>query len=74
FDIRELDFGKVIPEAGERWPGNGGKSGSIANAGYVGRVNYAYDKKYLAEFSFRYDGTYLFAKDYRWGFFPSGSL
>lgn len=74
FDIRELDFGKIIPEAGERWPGNGGKSGSIANAGYVGRVNYAYDKKYLAEFSFRYDGTYLFAKDYRWGFFPSGSL
>ncbi|MDO5036070.1 MAG: TonB-dependent receptor [Porphyromonas sp.] len=74
FDIPELDFGKEIPEAGERYPGNGGGMGKIANAGYVGRVNYAYDEKYLAEFSFRYDGTYLFAKDYRWGFFPSGSF
>lgn len=74
FDIQELDRGKQIPEAGETYKGNGGTSGRIANAGYVGRLNYAFANKYLAEFSFRYDGTYLFAKDYRWGFFPSGSV
>ncbi len=43
-------------------------------AGYVGRLNYNYDSKYLAEFAFRYDGSYKFHKDYRWGFFPSMSI
>ena len=42
--------------------------------GYVGRLNYNYDSKYLAEFAFRYDGSYKFHKDYRWGFFPSISV
>ncbi len=74
FDIQELDMGKRVPEAGEGAPGNRGHSNRIANAGYVGRLNYGYADKYLADFSFRYDGTYLFAKDFRWGFFPSGSL
>ena len=40
---------------------------------WIGRVNYNYDEKYIAEFSFRYDGNTLFAKDHRWGFFPSVS-
>ncbi|MEZ4901285.1 MAG: TonB-dependent receptor [Spirosomataceae bacterium] len=31
------------------------------------------DDKYLFEFNSRYDGTYKFAKDKRWGFFPSVS-
>lgn len=42
-----------------------------ANIGYVGRLNYAYDKKYLFEFSFRYDGSAKFPAENRWGFFPS---
>lgn len=48
-----------------------GSSNQTKIAGYVGRLNYVFDKKYLAEFSFRYDGSYKFHKDYRWGFFPS---
>lgn len=43
-------------------------------AGLVGRVNYAYAGKYLAEVSFRYDGSYKFAKDKRWNIFPAMSL
>jgi TonB-linked SusC/RagA family outer membrane protein len=43
-------------------------------ASYAGRFNYAYDKKYLAEVAFRYDGSYVFAPENRWGFFPSASL
>lgn len=39
-----------------------------------GRGNYTYDNKYMAEFSFRYDGSSRFPEEYRWGFFPSGSL
>jgi TonB-linked SusC/RagA family outer membrane protein len=42
-----------------------------ARRSLVGRVNYAYNSKYLFEFSFRYDGSYRFPKDTRFGFFPS---
>lgn len=44
------------------------------NMGYIGRINYDYLSKYLAEFSFRYDGSSKFAKGHRWGFFPAGSV
>lgn len=40
---------------------------------WIGRFNYNYAKKYIAEFSFRYDGNTLFPKEKRWGFFPSFS-
>ena len=40
---------------------------------WIGRVNYNFNQKYIAEFSFRYDGNTYFPKDKRWGFFPSGS-
>jgi len=40
----------------------------------LGRAGYAYDDRYTAEFNFRYDGSSKFAKDFRWGFFPSGSI
>ena len=42
--------------------------------GTFGRVNYAYDNKYLFEFNGRYDGSSRFPKDSRFGFFPSGSV
>ena len=40
---------------------------------WIGRFNYTYDQKYIAEFSFRYDGNTLFPDGHRWGFFPSVS-
>lgn len=53
---------------------NNGNASVSAHAGLVGRLNYAYDNKYLAELSFRYDGSYKFAPEKRWGFFPAVSL
>ncbi|MCE2617601.1 SusC/RagA family TonB-linked outer membrane protein [Phocaeicola oris] len=41
---------------------------------YFGRVNYAFQSKYLLEGDFRYDGSSRFAPDKRWGFFPSVSV
>ena len=38
-----------------------------------GRVGYNYMDKYYGDVSFRYDGSSKFAKDQRWGFFPSFS-
>jgi TonB-linked SusC/RagA family outer membrane protein len=42
--------------------------------GIVGRLNYDYAGRYLAEFSFRRDGSSKFAPGKQWGFFPGGSL
>ncbi|MFT5166417.1 MAG: TonB-linked SusC/RagA family outer membrane protein [Saprospiraceae bacterium] len=42
--------------------------------GYAGRFTYAYNRKYLFEFNGRYDGSYKFSKDARFGFFPSVSM
>lgn len=36
-----------------------------------GRVNYAYNNRYLFEASLRYDGSSKFKKGKRWGLFPS---
>lgn len=44
-----------------------------AHLSWIGRFNYSYDKRYIAEFSFRYDGNTKFPKGKRWGFFPSVS-
>ena len=38
--------------------------------GYYGRAQYNYKEKYLAEFVWRYDGSYMFPEDKRFGFFP----
>ena len=45
-----------------------------AHRSWIGRFNYNYNQRYIAEFSFRYDGNTLFPEDKRWGFFPSFSL
>ena len=44
-----------------------------ARAGYIGRLNYNYKQKYLLELLGRYDGSYLYSKDSRWGFFSGVS-
>jgi TonB-linked SusC/RagA family outer membrane protein len=44
-----------------------------ARLSFVGRFNYTFDNRYLAEFSFREDASVKFDPKHRWGFFPSGS-
>lgn len=44
------------------------------NQGLAGRVTYAYDGRYLAEFNFGYNGSENFEKGSRYGFFPSFAL
>jgi len=46
---------------------------SWAMLGYVFRLNYIFDDRYLFEVNGRYDGTSRFLADKRWGFFPSVS-
>lgn len=44
------------------------------NRAYVGRLGYDFKSKYIAEFSFRYDGSSKFIDKKQWGFFPSASV
>jgi TonB-linked SusC/RagA family outer membrane protein len=48
----------------------GGSAYQRARLSYFGRVAYNYKEKYLAEFLWRADGSYLFPAAHRWGFFP----
>tara|TARA_B100000953_G_scaffold84100_1_gene68730 strand:- start:6749 stop:9880 length:3132 start_codon:yes stop_codon:yes gene_type:complete len=49
---------------------NDGRAWERARLNYFGRVGYNYKEKYLAEFLWRYDGSYMFPEDSRYGFFP----
>jgi TonB-linked SusC/RagA family outer membrane protein len=51
-----------------------GQGSEDARLSYIGRLNYGYDNRYLAEFSFRSDASVKFDPAHRWGFFPTGSL
>jgi TonB-linked SusC/RagA family outer membrane protein len=44
-----------------------------ARAGYVGRITYDYDGRYLLEVAGRRDASWKFSPEKRWGFFPSVS-
>lgn len=66
-DLQMLSLGterQSVSEYAEHW--------SLRS--FFGRVNYDYKGKYLAEFSVRRDASSKFAKKYRWGTFPSGSV
>jgi TonB-linked SusC/RagA family outer membrane protein len=41
-----------------------------ARMSYFGRAAYNYKERYLVEFLGRYDGSYMFPRSSRWGFFP----
>lgn len=51
-----------------------GTSSSARQMGLVYRIAYDYNKKYLLEASGRYDGSYYFAPENRFGFFPAFSV
>lgn len=58
---------------GEADRDNGGTAGLSRRQNYFGRINYDFAERYLLELVGRYDGSYIFAPDNRYGFFPSVS-
>ena len=53
--------------------GNYGGGWERARLNYFGRAGYNYKEKYLAEFLWRVDGSYMFPEAHRFGFFPGVS-
>jgi len=49
---------------------DGGGAWQRARLNYFGKVNYNYKEKYLLEFLWRVDGSYMFPESHRFGFFP----
>ena len=50
-----------------------GSYGAYSTRGYFGRINYDFDSKYFASFSYRRDGSSRFHPKNRWGNFYSVS-
>ena len=72
-----------VPENKDQWFLNSGTNGTqtVVNSGdkykrnsYLGRINYAYDRRYLVTATLRADGTSRFGQENRWGYFPSIGL
>ena len=51
-----------------------GDISEYASKSTVGKLNYDFAGKYIAEFSCRYDGSSKFPPNKRYGFFPGGSV
>ncbi|HEU5147414.1 MAG TPA: SusC/RagA family TonB-linked outer membrane protein, partial [Chryseosolibacter sp.] len=66
--IQELFAG-----SGENMPADGSRR-EWGRQNIFGRINYNFKDKYLFETNLRYDGSYAFPKDKRWGFFPGVAL
>jgi len=67
--IDEMDLGSADKSNFE----NGGSSTLGTQIGYVYRLSYVYNSRYMLEASGRYDGHYYFAPGEKWGFFPAFS-
>lgn len=69
-DDSEPDTGNFTSNGAE---GGGPATDQTSITSLFGRVGYIYKDKYYGDISFRYDGSSKFAKQNRWGFFPSFS-
>ncbi|MDO4497164.1 MAG: TonB-dependent receptor [Bacteroidales bacterium] len=66
-------FSTINAGAGGTYSGSGSRW-KYHRASFFGRLNYAYDDRYLVQATVRRDGSSKFGKDSRWGFFPSVAL
>ena len=66
-DLRDLDAGGVKNQ------GVGGYNNEWRLRSFFGRLNYAFNDKYLIQANLRYDGSSRFGDGNRWGVFPSVS-
>ena len=66
-DLTDIDAGDASTQKNE------GNSRELAMISWFGRINYDYAGKYLVEANIRADASSRFAKDHRWGYFPSFS-
>lgn len=69
FDSPQIDQLFAGSTNRSNWNNDGGASES-SRQNFFGRATYDFKYKYLFGFNFRYDGSPIFPKETRWGFFP----
>jgi TonB-linked SusC/RagA family outer membrane protein len=67
------DIQSISQGANDGTRNNGGNQAAFGLRSFFGRVNYAYDDKYLFEANARYDGSSRFTGENQYSFFPSFS-
>lgn len=72
--VHDLVPGFWVINAGKEDMSTYGYDSDYAMLSMLGRINYAYDDKYLIQANFRSDGSSKFGVNYRYGIFPSASL
>ena len=70
-DLTDLSMDVINGATGEST--SSGSSTEWAMRSFFGRLNLNWQEKYLFEFNLRADGSSRFAKNKRWGYFPSAS-
>ena len=70
-DMTDLSMDVINGATGEST--SSGSSTEWAMRSFFGRLNLNWQEKYLFEFNLRADGSSRFAKNKRWGYFPSAS-
>lgn len=78
FDTQRSGFNSTVVEqfsAGDpSTASNASWSTEMGRVSWISRINYAFKNRYLIETIFRADASAKFAKNSRWGYFPSMSL
>lgn len=71
-DFPSNNISEITAGSEEGWSNDGSAIESKLGS-YFGRINYDYNDKYLVQANIRRDGSSKFARDHRWGWFPSFS-
>lgn len=72
FALEQLDY--FIEDAGSGAQRVNGTRTGYSLLSYFGKINYAYNRKYLATITLRYDGSSRFGSNNRFAAFPSASV
>ncbi len=73
FDDFKHAYFDNVPGAATTNSLTGSPSAQGALASFFGRINYNYKEKYMGSVIMRADGSSVFARGHRWGYFPSVS-
>jgi TonB-linked SusC/RagA family outer membrane protein len=73
-EIAYANLGLATPPTGFTQPKPASSEVKQTQLSFFGRINYNFNKKYMATVNFRADGSSVFAAGNQWGYFPSASL
>lgn len=73
FSSDEFGYNNIQNGALRLWEGTASYYDAPALVSFMGRINYIYDRRYIATVNTRTDGSSKVGKNNKWGFFPSFS-